>query len=541
MEPFQSDTLYRKGKTVRHKKCNGGKLPSPDKLGRWRPEVGQDARGRRVRFQVGTRGQSSEHDAQKRLEAIRDFYQRQCQEHGIDFWGEGSLHFAKRMSQSIPVIFDQSSYAKRMDGFSSEELIQARKLQSWGLPIVITDNLYAKGTTEIREHIDDAIQRAVNQAIEQFKKSHGVELIEEIEQNAPPLEQRETKSLYDAIKQYQKHLEATGKRDEKNILTAHIGKCIEQLEAMKEHHADLRIWQLDLSAIEKIISYWKQRPETKRGGRCSIEHSRKMIKIFGRLLRYIEANYKWTIPKGVNSISKKPIDLKSDEYTTAFNSNTTPTYTPEQLGIIAEHTDQFGKMMISLCVNCSFGAGEVGQWQTKNIHLNSAHPHADVLGIVSTDADSWIVGIRGKNGVYGEHLLWEEVARAVKPFLDDGREVLPITNKETPWYRPHSKNAQSSFQNWWGRILDKVIEELPDFPRLPFGSLRDTLPNILRREYSGELASLCLQHGKIGNDDLLNCYANLPFGKLFTATRQLRPMFAPLLKTLCPVRSSPIL
>jgi hypothetical protein len=77
-----------------------------------------------------------------------------------------------------------------------------------------------------------------------------------------------------------------------------------------------------------------------------------------------------------------------------------------------------------------------------------------------------------------------------------------------------------------------VDRDHADFPKLPFGSLRDLLPNILRREYSDEVASLALQHGKLGDDDLLKCYANLPYKKLFEATRQLRTMFEPFLAAL---------
>jgi hypothetical protein len=58
------------------------------------------------------------------------------------------------------------------------------------------------------------------------------------------------------------------------------------------------------------------------------------------------------------------------------------------------------------------------------------------------------------------------------------------------------------------------------------------LPNVLRREYWDEVASLALQHGKLSSDDLPDCYANLPFRKLFQATRELRTMFKPFLDAL---------
>ena len=303
-----------------------------------------------------------------------------------------------------------------------------------------------------------------------------------------------------------------------------------------EHHADCQLWQVDFNKIETMVSYWRNRPATKRGGRCSIEHSAKMIQELYRYFRWLDrqlTKYRWSMPKGVDDLSRKPIDLQEDggKHATAFRSVVKRTYTPEQLAVIVRHTDDFGRAMIGVCVNCAFGASEIGQWSTQEYHLFAQHPYASTLGLESTDADSWIVGKRPKTGIYGEHLLWEEVTRAVQPFLD-GREVLAVTSGGKSWYRTHSKNSQSQFGNWWSDLLNRVVKKHPEFLRLPFGSLRDLLPNILRRAYSDEVASLALQHGKLSSDDLLDCYANLPFRKLFEATRELRTTFKPFLDAL---------
>ena len=141
-------------------------------------------------------------------------------------------------------------------------------------------------------------------------------------------------------------------------------------------------------------------------------------------------------------------------------------------------------------------------------------------------------GKRPKTGIYGEHLLWEEVARAVKPFLD-GREVLPMTKhpKGKPWYRPHSKNAQSQFGNWWaGQRAAGSSPGKEGTRRLPEAALRFVAGPAAEHPAAGVLGRggfLRLQHGKLGDDDLLKCYANLPFKKLFEATRELRTMFEP--------------
>jgi len=171
--------------------------------------------------------------------------------------------------------------------------------------------------------------------------------------------------------------------------------------------------------------------------------------------------------------------------------------------------------------------------------LNKPHPHADKIQIdtsekdrfETSDADSWVTGNRPKTGAYGEHLLWPEVSEAVKPFLD-GRDVLPITGAGTKWYKTHASNPQAKFGKWFTDLVKKVQKTHPDFPALPFGSLRDLLPDLIRIDFNDSVAALCLHHGTIGDDKLLDRYANRPYKKLFNATRELREHFKPFLDEL---------
>ncbi len=523
-------------------RSNRGGLPRPDSLGRWRPEVGRDKEGNRVRFFVGNKRDTTEAEALKRLNAIRDLYDRQCDELKRDFWDGWALGWARKLAQKVPVVIEASPQAIGTAGQASEELKLARQLQRWGMPVIITDNLPALGYASIRERIDTEVHQAVEAAVEEsiarVKTRWGSELVEEVQQQTalpqdPTTAPRGT--LHETIKVYKKHLEGTGKQDGQGNLSPHARKCLEWLDMLVAHHADCQLWQMDHDKIEAMVSYWKNRPKTKRSPHCSIEFASKMIQQLYRYLRWLDqqAKYRWSMPHGVERLKRTPNDLREDDERrpTAFRSVTKPTHTPQQLAVIAQFTDDFGRALIGVCANCAFGASEVGQWKTSGYHLFKSHPHAALVGIQSSDADSWIVGSRPKTGNYGEHLLWEEVAKAVQPFLA-GREVLPVTGTGHPWYRSYSKNAQSHFQSWWEQLLDKVRMKHADIPKLPFGSLRDLLPNILAQEYPAEVASLCLQHGDWGDDDLLKCYANLPFKKLFEATRELRTMFEPFLDAL---------
>ena len=525
-------------------------LPRPDERGRIRVVVGQakDFEGRiyAARFTVGNAADTAPADAMRRLDAIRNLYARQCAELGIDYWEGWVWCWAARLAQAVPLVVygghdPRTGFATSSEGTAGDELRAIAQLQAWGTPITIADpRLETLGYAYIRKDMDKQIAQAVDKALAEVRETWGDHAIDKA--GPPSPSQGALGTLFRAIDDCIAYTREHGKRDGKGNLAQSPRKNVERLEVLKEHHADLPLWRLDLDGIERIAGYWRNRPKTKRCGRCSARYATMMLQEVWRLLDWIDKQprFHWTKPKGMDDISRKPVPLPDDDgkHETAFHSATKRTYTPEQLAIIVKHADEFERALIGICVNCAFGASEVGQWSTKNYHLFAKHPHADKLGFKSTDADSWVLGKRPKTGIYGEHLLWEEVARAVKPLLD-GREVLPVTKhpKGKPWYRPHSKNAQSQFGNWWAGdngLLERVRadKDHANFPKLPFGSLRDLLPNVLRREFSDEVASLCLQHGKLGDDDLLKCYANLPFKKLFEATRELHAMFVPFLSTL---------
>ena len=429
------------------------RLPKADAQGRWRVVVGQGQDGRLARFQIGNRKTTSEAEALRRLQAIISLYDRQCHELGLDCWAGWVQCWAYKMSQAVPIVVHASPAANNNGGQAWEELMLVRQLQAWGVPLVVHDELPALGYAGLRQQIDKEIAQAVEAAMEDLRQRFGAQLVEDT-QHATAMPSDASKAplgtLHGTIDAYKKHLEQTGKRDGQNNLSPHVRKCLEWLDMLKEHHADHQLWQLDFNRVEAMVKQWRNRPATKRGNRCSTDHASQMIKQVFRFLHWLDkqSKYRWTMPRGADDIERKPHDLPEDDSkrTTAFRSTTKHTYTPEQLATIVQCTQDFGRAMIGVCVNCAFGASEVGRWSTKEYHLFAKHPHAAALGIKSDERDSWIVGRRPKTNIYGEHLLWEEVAAAVKPFLD-GREVLPVTGSGKPWYRSHSRTPRVSFSS----------------------------------------------------------------------------------------------
>jgi hypothetical protein len=509
-------------------KTNQRGLPLPDSRGRIRPYVGIRMDGRKARFTVGD-SRTSRAEMQHRLGLIRMLYEKQCERTNINYWHGWTYRVALGIAAGEAITDDCIG----CNPAHSASVVS--QLRAWGIPVTVNNpTAYAEGLTIHRDQVVNLVQELVAEEFAKQCRERGA-VANTATLPSDPLVMVETATLHQTLEARRTYLTDTGKRDGQGSLVARVRKCQDRLRYLKEHHADMPLWKLDLAAIDKMAAYWRNRPATKQGHRCSREHARDMLKEFWRFLGWLEdqPTYRWRKPQGTDKISRSPVKLPEDNGGEVFQTTTKETYTPKQLATIAKCTDSFGRALIGACVNCAFGAAEVGQWPMQKFSLHKAHPHADKLGINSTDADSWIVGPRPKTGVYGEHWLWPQVADAVLPFLD-GRAMLPVDRNGNPWYKTHRSNPQTLFFDWWNKLLDKVQkqEQNAKFPRLPFGSLRDTLPNVLRARYSDEIASMALQHGQIGDDDLLKCYANTPFAKLFQATQELTGFFKPFLDAL---------
>lgn len=70
-----------------------------------------------------------------------------------------------------------------------------------------------------------------------------------------------------------------------------------------------------------------------------------------------------------------------------------------------------------------------------------------------------------------------------------GPDVLLLASESgASWYSEGSKNPQVRFTNVWNELIRRVRKEKEHegFRRLPLGTLRDTLPDIIRHRYGDE-------------------------------------------------------
>ena len=64
------------------------------------------------RFQVGNVKDTTQAEAQRRLDYIRDLYDRQCTELGIDYWAGWTLRCAMRLAAGPPIKVYPSEHAQ---------------------------------------------------------------------------------------------------------------------------------------------------------------------------------------------------------------------------------------------------------------------------------------------------------------------------------------------------------------------------------------------------------------------------------------------
>jgi len=193
----------------------------------------------------------------------------------------------------------------------------------------------------------------------------------------------------------------------------------------------------------------------------------------------------------------------------------TPVWTIAQLKILNEYALPIERIFLLLGLNCSYGADQAGRLRLSHLHL-------------SDSKTSYIRRVRRKKKTRSVHLLWKQtteglrwgVKRRERQGIDS--EFVLMTDTGRPyWSKTKGGNRSQAIPNLWNRLSDRVQRDHPDFPRLPFNSLRDTSANFVRRIGGGETASLHLAHKHQSTDDDLNCYTNPVRKKHFKVLRRL--------------------
>lgn len=509
----------------------------PDAQGRYRPylgwKVGEDGIRRQHRFNLGT----DRKEAERRMARLRELWADNEKAAGEPTWTPFALSCANQIAQGnykIAYCFDDD-YAEMLEDPASEyaQMINVLRGQFPSLEIVPGDSdLYAES---LRRNI--VLENQAIKVVEEELKTRGI-----ISKDTPPPERLISGTLHEALDAYVKHdIKKHNINLETGNLTLYGNLRQERAERFKDHHDDLPLSALNFDRCEEMIRYWRQRPRRKDSKEItSKDNARHHVSELLRFFRWLDQTerFAWIMPRGVERIDRKIHDTGT-ERAAHLSAIRKPTYSVAELAVLNRHATPIERLILYLGLNCAMGASELGRLQVGDILLSHKHEFADRLNFVSTESDSFVRTLRPKTSVFGEWLLWAETVEMVRWGIARRQKIkrcgpdarLIVSEYGKPWYdEAASKNPQAKFANVWGGLIRRVRKEkdLAEFRHLPFGTLRDTLPDVIRHHFSDELASLCVAHGcPFKSDKLLDCYTNKPFGRLHQAIRDIHKHFEP--------------
>jgi integrase len=333
--------------------------------------------------------------------------------------------------------------------------------------------------------------------------------------------QKPTADLSAALDGYVAHVKKHYTRDDQLSEYGHVElKYVELLRpTLTGTLADL-----DSNKIDDAQCHWEHRPQGARG-KLAVATCQKAIKVLFRFLSWLDKQPKfgWRWPTDYKR--RKPrIYVTQAEQAERIRPKS---FTVEQLASLYKFATPFERALMLLALNCGFAQREIATLQINEVHLDEPHPHFNKPG-------NWIRRIRKKTGVYAEWRLWPETAEAIA-FLKRSRPSsklgeLVLTRHGNPLHQQTAGgNANQAVANAWGKLNRRIRKEQDWAGGLGFKYLRKTASSLIRRLSSGETASMFLAHGRATSDELLDVYAQRPFGRVFRALRLLRKKLAPML------------
>ena len=294
---------------------------------------------------------------------------------------------------------------------------------------------------------------------------------------------------------------------------------------LKQRHPDCSLTRLTNDVASRMMWEWQSRPLTRRGTPYSFSFVRQMLGELLRFFTWLDLNdeYGWSMPRGLMSSYVNVRRFVRDRQVSKQPS----IYTPEQLAVLSKHATPLDRLTLFVALNCAMSSSQLGLLRVSNVLLDHEHEHAKYLGFESSPEDSWIRTRRPRTGELGEWRLWPETTAILRWGVERahrlGSEFVFVNSEGQPMWDEMSHKPHNPFSNLWNRLLRRVRETEPVFPAFPLGSMRNVLPEFLRREYGDEMAAICLTHHR---SRCLEHHSVKPFGLFHKAMMKASEFFA---------------
>ena len=369
--------------------------------------------------------------------------------------------------------------------------------------------------------------------------------------------------LHDAFEDFKDWVEVEylhPNEDGERELTAWGHQQLRNMDRLKERHDNMPLGALNFNSVNEMFRLWRQRPNVKGTDNAmavsTAKHHIKQLRAFFKWL-HRSPEHDWVKFEGFDDIETK-VHRMNNERGIRPGSMQVETYSLKELCLLNQHATPIERTLLLLGLNCGFKPAEMGSLTFSEVFLRQKHPHPELVNLSRnkryseiTDADSFILRVRRKTGVWGEHLLLPQTVSAVEWAMkrrraikvvtrgaDKGKDIsatpdspLLVSEAGVPYiHATTGHNRSQRIQNIWNALINRVRKTDPDFRRLPISCLRDTAGNFVRQHFNGEIMAVFLCHGQpVKSDEFAEQYSNRPHGRVFEAIAQmgewLRPMF----------------
>jgi integrase len=295
---------------------------------------------------------------------------------------------------------------------------------------------------------------------------------------------------------------------------------VRKMKSLKEHTPDLPLSALDLPALDSIYLTIRSRPiSNKTGAPLGYDTCRKLISETDNFFEWLDmySGTGWELPAKFYRIKRKvrSLDCDSDEAPEA------EVYDLDQLVILAKYATPLERILLLLGLNCDYGADQIGRAKIGEFRLDDKKPT--------------VRRIRRKKGIRGIHPLWKQTVEGLRHVLDKHPSptkdnfLLLSKDGQPYWRKTPSGNRAPAIPNRWQGLLRRVKKDYPDFPALPFNTLRNTSADLVRQDKlgTGEMAQLQLTHKHQSKDANLRRYSNPKIRELFRIHRRIERKLQP--------------
>jgi hypothetical protein len=325
-------------------------------------------------------------------------------------------------------------------------------------------------------------------------------------------------TLHQALDAYGGHI-ATDKFDKTEGAVNDTGQTKRSMvKQIKSYVDDVPLQSLtDYASVDRLFGIFRNRPITHRYKTpMKAKTASNLIGEFAQFFDWLhtQPDWDWREPLDYHRISHRPLGLEGDEDSDADDI---PTYTVAQLKTLFEYGTPLERLLLLLGVNCAYGADQIGRLRVGEvIEKNGVH---------------YIKRVRRKKKVKGIHRLfritYEGLQWAIRGREKDSTAHVLVNSKGNPlWRKTKGGNRSRDIPNAWYRLLDRVQQDHPSFPRHGFNTLRDTSANFVRRIGGEGVASAHLTHRHQHPDRNLRRYTNVPWKVVFRAQRILERKLA---------------